>query len=187
MPTPLDHRVALTVLSGLDAETKVRVALTLLRHNRQGWAVLDNDGGRCANTAGGLSVPVAISEGCACCTGQVVLHAALVALIRQHRPERLLLLAAATAEPVALQRALAQGIAMGAWEITQRLCVRDANTASRLSPDARALWDAQQAAADAVIHCDSGTADVEILRQLATTSLPTASPVSKASSRRIIS
>jgi len=169
MPSPFAHRVALIILSGLDAEAKARVALTLLGDDRSGWAVLDNDGGRFANAARGLSVPVALSEGCACCTGQVVLHTALVALIRQHRPERLLLLAAATAEPAALQRALAQGVAMGAWNIAQRVCVRHGATWAHLKPDAQALWDAQQAAADVVMHCDADTSDAEILRQLATT------------------
>lgn len=179
------HRVAITLLSGIDAAAKARVARSLFRGDRQGWVVLDNDGGRCAAAAGELKIPAAVSEGCACCTGQVTLHAALVSLIRRHRPGKLLLVAAAAAEPAALQRALAQGVAMQAWHVAQHLCVWNATAASAAGCDSRALWNAQRAAADAVILCDINTAEAEINRQLAAASTPAASAPSKASSRQI--
>lgn len=186
MPAQINHRVAITLLTGIDAAAKARVAQALLRQDRQGWALLDNDGGRCAAVDADFPVPAAVSEGCACCIGQVTLHAALVSLIRRYRPEKLLLVAAAAAEPAALQRALAQGVAMQAWHVAQTLCVWTM-TASPPGKHSLALREAQRAAADTFIHFDINTAEADLDRQLTAASAPAASAPSKASSRQITS
>jgi G3E family GTPase len=182
MPCAGRAAVALTVITGLDAAVKARVAQALLRRDPGDWALLDNDGGGAKAAAGELAVPAARSDGCACCTGQVMLHAALVELLRRHRPRRVLLVAAAAAEPAALRRALAQGHAMRAWAGAHVLCVFDPGKAAMLGDTARALWSAQHADADAVIRCDAATGMAAIEAQLAA-----AESASKASSRRIVS
>lgn len=178
--------VPLTVITGIDAAAKARVALALLARGGDGWALLDNDGGVAA--AASTGIPAMQSSGCACCTGQVMLHAALVQLLRQHRPQQLLLVAAAAAEPAALHRALAQGVVMRAWQIQRTLCVWDDTVAASVSLEARALWQDQRTAADAVILCGQATTAAAIEAQLeaATTPPATASP-SQPSSRRIAS
>ena len=174
--------VPLTVITGIDAAAKTRVALALLRSGGAGWSVLDNDGGATAAAAGALNLPSAQSSGCACCTGQVLIHAALVQLLRQHRPRQLLLVAAAAAEPQALRRALAQGSAMKAWEIARQLCVFDAALFAGVGDEARVLWQAQQDAADGVIQCGAAADTAAIEAQL-----DAAISLSKASSRRLTS
>ncbi len=179
--------IPLTVITGIDAAAKTRVALALLRSGGTGWSVLDNDGGASAAAAGALNLPSAQSSGCACCTGQVLIHAALVQLLRQHRPQQLLLVAAAAAEPRALRRALAQGSAMQAWQVVQRICVFDAALFTTVADESRALWQAQRDAADVVIHCDAVADTAAIEAQLDAAMSLSAMSLSKASSRRITS
>ena len=176
------------VITGLDAAAKARVAVAVMRRDSAGWALLDNDGGTAATAVSGLALPVEQSSGCACCTGQVMLHAALVRLLRSHRPQRLLLLAAAAAEPEALRRALAQGSAMRAWRVVQQLCVFDERLFAATGPEPRTLWQAQCDAADVIIHCGNDTTLTEIDAQIAALApIPTSASSSKASSRRIVS
>jgi G3E family GTPase len=185
MPARSSVAVPLTVITGLDAASKARVAQTLLARHGEGWALLDNDGGAAAALAG--AHPAALSSGCACCSGQVMLHAALVQLLRRHQPRQLLLVAAAAAEPQALRRALVQGEAMRAWSVERMMCVRDDAVAAAAPEQARALWQSQCAAADTVIGCgaDISAATLEAQLDAAMASGPV-SP-SKASSRRIAS
>lgn len=185
LSTP-DGALPLTVITGLDAAAKARVAAALLGRGEHGWALLDNDGGAALAAATASGVAAAASSGCACCTGQVMLHAALVELLRRQRPRQLLLVAAAAAEPAALRRALAQGCAMRAWQVARNLCIWDDNRFAAAGADARALWQEQREAADAVIRCSAATTAAELVDQLATVadSAGRISP-SKASSRRI--
>jgi G3E family GTPase len=183
MPASPSAAVPLTVITGLDAAAKARVAQALLACTGGDWVLLDNDGGAAAALAEGY--PAARSGGCACCSGQVMLHAALVQLLRQHRPRQLLLVAAAAAEPLALRRALAQGEAMRAWTVARTLCVRDAAAAAAAPEQARGVWQSQCDAADAVIQCDAAT-PVETLRaQLRAVWMSGAAPGPNASSRQI--
>lgn len=164
MPATPPAAVPLTVITGLDAAAKARVAQALLARGGIGWALLDNDGGAAAALAG--THPAALSSGCACCSGQVMLHAALVQLLRQHRPRQILLVAAAAAEPQALRRALAQGEAMRAWRVARMLCVFDSGITAELGDAARRLWQDQREAADAVIGCGAATPPATIVAQL---------------------
>lgn len=164
MPASPSAAVPLTVITGLDAAAKARVAQALLACTGGDWVLLDNDGGSAAALAEGY--PAARSGGCACCSGQVMLHAALVQLLRQHRPRQILLVAAAAAEPQALRRALAQGAAMRAWSVVRTLCVFDSTVMAGLGDAARRLWQDQREAADAVIGCDAATAPATIGAQL---------------------
>ena len=102
------HRTAVNVIFGASDSGKTRLVEALLevRPNTERWAVLMND---LAGTAQ-RSVPtrllenVAVREigGCACCTGQLVLRTALVALLRASRPARVLIAASAAADPNAM-------------------------------------------------------------------------------------
>lgn len=185
MPARSSTPVPLTVITGLDAAAKARVAQALLGHAGEGWALLDNDGGAAAALAG--AHPAALSSGCACCSGQVMLHAALVQLLRRHQPRQLLLVAAAAAEPQALRRALAQGEAMQAWSVARTLCVRDGAVAAAAPEQACALWQSQCAAADAVISCGADTSAAALEAQLDAAMASGPVSASKASSRRIAS
>lgn len=97
-------RVPLCLITGLTGADKRAFihALLAVRPTEQRWALLDNDGGDIARDAAGAQLAVSVINGCACCTGQVALQTGIVQLIRQSRPQRLIVVASGAAEPAAL-------------------------------------------------------------------------------------
>jgi G3E family GTPase len=182
-----------TGVTGADKRSFVR-ALLAARPADEHWAVLDNDGGDIARDLAAAQLTVAAINGCACCSGQVALQAGIAQLVRQSRPQRLIIAAAGVAEPDALERALlqedlARGISLG-----QRLCVAAPQRLTALPPPARELLQRQMAAADHVVAADSAAAaalrvagSANVLQVGDAIRLVLAGPASSASSRRMAS
>lgn len=146
-------RVPLCVVSGLNGPDKRSFILALLakRPADACWALLDNDGGDIAQATADLQLAVSVISGCACCTGQVALQTGIARLIRQARPQRLILAASGAAEPAALEHALRQEPLARGLHIDHRLCVAPAPPWSGLPAQARGLLQRQIGAADHVV------------------------------------
>jgi len=107
----LSH-TSVNVITGAIGSGKTRLIGALLEQRPEGehWAVLTNDFG--TSTPANLFCPtpeVDVREvaGCVCCSGQLVLRTALISLVREKRPRRVLIEASAAAEPGALFELLA--------------------------------------------------------------------------------
>lgn len=152
-------------------------ALLAARPPQARWALLDNDGGHLAQALASSPVAVATAGGCACCSGQVALQTGIVRLLRASRPQRLVIVAAAAAEPAALTRTLQQKMLAQALHINGHVCIVATDKFDSAKPPARALWQRQMAAANQVLAPDA----------VITPALVGEAPASNASSRLIIS
>jgi G3E family GTPase len=133
-------------------------ALLAARPANERWALLDNDGGDLSRDRADPQLPVATTGGCACCTGQVALRTGLVQLIRQSRPQRLIIAASGAADPVALERVLRDEHLARALQVTHRLCVATPGQLNGCPPHARERWRQQLRAADFVVATDDAAA-----------------------------
>ena len=167
------------LITGIDSDAKTVFLRALLaaRPRQQPWALLDNDGGHLAKEFAAAQVAVATAGGCACCSGRVALHTGIVRLLRDSLPQRLVIVAAAAAEPAALARALQQQHLAQVLHIDGHACIVAPDTLAAALPAARALWQRQMAAADQLLAPD---ADI-------TPALIGATPASSASSLQIVS
>jgi G3E family GTPase len=150
------HPVPTLIVTGVDRRAKAAFLRALLaaRPPKARWALLDNDGGELAQQSP-AAVASARTGGCACCSGQVALQTGIVRLLRESRPQRLVIVAAAAAEPPALARALQQQPLAQALRIEGRLCIVAADAFAAADSAARALWQRQMAAADQVLAADA--------------------------------
>lgn len=167
------------LITGVDSIAKqffVR-ALLAARPPQARWALLDNDGGHLEQALVPGPIAAATAGGCACCSGQVALQTGIVRLLRESHPQRLVIVAAAAAEPAALTRALQQQELARALRIDGHVCIVTPDKLDAAEPAARALWQRQMAAADQVLAPDT----------VITPALIGAAPASSASSRLIIS
>ena len=146
-------RVPLSLITGLTGADKRAFILALLAARPSGrqWALLDNDGGGSVHEAAEAQLAVSVVGGCACCTGQVALRTGIVQLIRQSRPQRLIIAAAGVAEPAALERTLQQEHLTRGIRVDHRLCVMPSQPLSGLPAQTRELLQRQMAAADYVV------------------------------------
>lgn len=150
---PLPARVPVCLVTGASGPAKrdfIR-ALAAARPADERWAVLDNDAGNSARDLANARLAVAASIGCACCTGQVALLTGIVRLIRQSRPQRLIVAADGAAEPAALERALRQTPLARGIVVTHRLCVAAPQSPDAMPQSAPELLRRQMAAADHVV------------------------------------
>jgi G3E family GTPase len=154
-------RIPATLVTGATGAGKTTLISNLLAKRREAerWAVLINDFGvvTLAGLPGVLDGMVAVREvaGCICCTGQVSLRVALVALLRETRPQRLLIEASAAAQPSALHRVLeARGIA-DAVELRSTICVVDPQQIADVRYATNGAYREQIAAADAIVIRES--------------------------------
>ena len=111
-PTPTQ------VVTGATGAGKTTLIASILaqRPAAERWAVLVNDFGAStlAQAPGVAEGTVVVREvaGCMCCTSRVALRVALVRLLREVQPQRLLIEASSAAEPEALLEVLREpGIA----------------------------------------------------------------------------
>lgn len=149
--------VPATLVTGATGAGKTAFVLRLLERRPQPerWAVVVNDFGRGnMNDAAGVNegaVVVREVAGCICCTAQVTLRTAVVSLLRETAPARLLLEASAAAEPDALLRLLRERPLANAVAVQSVVCVvhpdQVADARYALSP----LYRAQIAGADCVL------------------------------------
>ncbi len=145
--------------TGADKRDFIR-ALIAARPAAQRWAVLDNDGGDIARGSAAAQLTVAAINGCVCCTGTVELRIGIAQLVRQSRPQRLIIAAAGAAEPAALERALAQEDLARGIIVSLRLCVTAPQLLTALPPSARDLLQRQMAASDHVVASNAAAAAV---------------------------
>ncbi len=190
-------RVPVCVVSGLTSPDKRSFIHALLagRPADIRWALLDNDGGDFALDAATPQLAVSVIHGCACCSGQLALQTGIVQLIRQARPQRLIVAASGAAEPAELERALQQEHLARSISIDHRLCVLATDMLQGLPPGAQDLQLRQIAAAAHVVCRDAAAAAAALgdrpasnliqFRDAVRLVLASPMPVSSASSLRI--
>jgi len=196
--TPPPARIPVCLVTGVTGADKRSFlgALLAARPASERWAVLDNDGGDIARDAATAQLTAAAINGCACCTGQVALQAGIVQLVRQSHPQRLIIGAAAAAEPEALEHALQQEDLARGITVSHRLCVVLAQLPAALPPPLHELLQRQMCAADHVVAAHAavaaalravGSARVLQIEDAIRLVLADPAPASSASSRRIAS
>lgn len=152
------HPVPTLLITGADraAKTVFLRALLGIRPARERWAVLDNDDNPLAEDSMAHDLSIASVSGCACCTGQVSLQTGIVRLLRESRPQRLVIIAAAAAEPAALTQTLQQEHLMPALRLVRNQCIAAA-TLQSAGESARELWLRQMQAAEDIVAVDDDT------------------------------
>ncbi|EHQ52286.1 CobW family protein [Ectothiorhodospira sp. PHS-1] len=157
-PTP--SVTTLNLITGFLGAGKTTTVLHLLgrRPAHERWAVLVNEfgevgiDGALVSSAGGDSVAVReVSGGCVCCTGAMSLRVALTRLLRQIRPDRLLLEPTGLGHPAGIIDTLRDPWLARAVTLGNSLCVVDPGgfSADRLSRSA--IYRDQISLADVVI------------------------------------
>lgn len=145
------------LLTGADRSAKAVFLQSLLaiRPPRERWALLDNDGNPPQLSGASDDFSFAAVSGCACCTGQVSLQTGIVRLLRESKPQRLVIAVAAAAEPAALTQTLQQEHLAASLHIARNLCI--VSTALQNAGEAaQDLWLRQMQAADDVVAMDEG-------------------------------
>ncbi|MDP1671694.1 MAG: GTP-binding protein [Burkholderiales bacterium] len=146
-----------TGLTGAD-KRRFLVALVGMRPANTTWALLDNDGGGSARDLTDSGIATAVVNGCACCSGQVMLQTGIVQLLRRERPQLLIIAVDGAAEPEALDRVLRQPGITGSVTPALQLCIAPAQWFDVLPGHARARLQRQMQAADGVIAGGGNTA-----------------------------
>lgn len=143
------------LLTGADRAAKAGFlrALLAMRPPRERWALLDNDGNPPELNDNSDDFSFAAVSGCACCTGQVSLQTGIVRLLRESKPQRLVIAVAAAAEPAALTQTLQQESLAASLHIARNLCIVSAALQSATEA-AQDLWLRQMQAADDVVAMD---------------------------------
>jgi G3E family GTPase len=151
-----DRIPALLVTGTAGAGKTTFIAKCLIqRPDGERWAVLVNDFGE-ATLADSSGVPeraVFVREvaGCICCSAQVSLRTGIVALLREARPQRLLIEASAAAHPDAVVKILREpGIASAVAQM-RTICVVDPAHAIDERYRALELYREQVQSADVVV------------------------------------
>jgi G3E family GTPase len=155
---PADRIPALLVTGTAGAGKTTFIAKCLIqRPDGERWAVLVNDFGE-ATLADASGVPeraVFVREvaGCICCSAQVSLRTGIVALLREARPQRLLIEASAAAHPDAVVKILREPGIASAVAIAQMrtICVVDPAQAIDERYRALELYCEQVQSADVVV------------------------------------
>jgi G3E family GTPase len=126
---PMSSRFPVNLITGAAGAGKTTAILRLLtkRPSDERWAVLINDFGHTTlrATAGITQGNVVVRDvaGCICCTAQVSLRTALVALLRDTAPQRLLVEASAGARPATLLQVFREPGVAKAIDLRTSLCV----------------------------------------------------------------
>ncbi|HYH42342.1 MAG TPA: GTP-binding protein [Burkholderiales bacterium] len=145
------------LVTGATGAGKTMFVARLLAQKPRGerWAVLVNDFGlKTLRDAPGVSegeVMVREVAGCICCSAQVAVRTALIALIRAARPHRLLIEASAAAEPDALLSVLREPGIAPAVALRPTLAIASASQLANAHYLANALYRKQLRAADGVV------------------------------------
>lgn len=139
-------------------KTTLIARLLALRPRDERWAVLQNDFGAgnlagAPGTAEGAVIVRAVS-GCICCTARVALRSGIIALLREARPQRLLIEASSAAEPRAIAAVLCEPGIAGALRSNASLCVAAARQLEHERYRANEVYRQQLAAADAIVLSD---------------------------------
>ena len=150
-------RTPATLVIGATGAGKTTYIAGMLRERppNERWAVLVNDFGRVSllDTPGVSQGAVTVREvaGCICCSAQVAMRTAIVALLRKERPARLLIEASAAAHPHAIADVLLEPGIAAAVALERTVCVVDPRQATDERYTGTALYREQVKAADAVL------------------------------------
>ena len=125
-------RVPAHLITGFLSAGKTTAIRNLLAQRPPGarWAVLINDFGKASlddvvrDSDGGIVARV-VSGGCICCTARVELRTALVRLLREARPQRLLIELSSAGRPSAILDVLREKGIAEAIDLRASLCVLD--------------------------------------------------------------
>jgi G3E family GTPase len=120
------------MITGFAGSGKTSAVLSLLtqRPPTERWAVLLNDFGEASledavrDSEGGV-VTCEVRGGCICCTAHVELRTALVRLLRETRPQRLLIELSGAGRPPAILKVLGEASIAKALALRASLCVID--------------------------------------------------------------
>lgn len=172
-------RIPVHLITGATSAGKTTAILRMLaaRPSPEHWAVLVNDFGEVTlSAAPGVSeqmVTVREVAGCICCTAQVPLRTAIVALLRAARPQRLLIEASSAAHPSAIAKLLREPGLASTVHLARTVCVIDPRHALDPRYAASDVYRAQAQAADIVLmskadvtstdECDAARAVLEKL------------------------
>ncbi|MEK6592406.1 MAG: GTP-binding protein [Pseudomonadota bacterium] len=158
-------RVPANLISGFLGAGKTTVILNLLaqRPPAERWAVLINDFGKiilndAVRDSGGGIVAREVSGGCICCTAQVELRTALVRLLREARPQRLLIELSSAGRPSAILNVLREKSIAEALDLRASLCVLDPHQFADPALGARADYLEQMVFADILVINKNDTA-----------------------------
>ncbi|HEY0338818.1 MAG TPA: GTP-binding protein [Burkholderiales bacterium] len=161
----MSRRFPVNLITGAAGAGKTTAILHLLakRPPDERWAVLINDFGRATlSTASGVSEgKVVLREvaGCICCTAQVAVRTAIVALLREAAPHRLLVEASAAARPASLLHLLREPGLSDAVDVRATVCVVNVAQLRDARYVANELYREQIVAADALyVTTDDATA-----------------------------
>ena len=140
------------LVTGTAGAGKTTYVARLLGERPRGarWAVLVNDFGQAKLQARDAEVEMREVVGCICCSAQVSLRAALVALLRA-RPERLLIEASSAAHPGAIVKVLEEPGIASAVSLERTVCVVDPVQALDRRYADLELYREQVKAADVVV------------------------------------
>lgn len=160
-------RIPVHLVTGATAAGKSTAILRMLaqRPHAEHWAVLVNDFGavnlRTAASACTQRVSVREVGGCICCTAQVSLRTALVALLRAVRPHRLLIEASSAARPTAIVKLLREPGVAATAALARSVCVIDPRQLADPRYASSETYRAQVRSADTVLigRSDVTTAD----------------------------
>jgi G3E family GTPase len=158
-------RVPANLITGFLGAGKTTVIRNLLAQRPHGerWAVLVNDFGKAVlddavrDSDGGIVVRE-VAGGCICCTAQVELRTALVRLLREARPQRLLIELSGAGRPSAILNVLREKTIAEAVEQRAGLCVLDPRQFADPALGARDDYLEQMVFADVLVINKSDTA-----------------------------
>jgi G3E family GTPase len=150
MSTPNIPVHLVTGATGAGKTSAIRRLLTKRPH-AEAWIVIVNDFGE-DTFASELDNRVTVREvaGCVCCSGQIALRITLVKLIRENRPQRVLIEASSAAEPATLSAMIQEADLSRAVELASNICVVNAEQIIDARYREHELYRRQIAAADAI-------------------------------------
>jgi len=130
--TAADQRIPVNLITGFLGVGKTTAVRRLLDHHPAGetWAVLVNEFGEvgidAALLAGQEVVVQEVAGGCLCCVAAPAFTTGLNRLIRQHRPDRILIEPSGLGHPAQVLDTLSGPLYAGVLEVRATICLMDA-------------------------------------------------------------